>query len=349
MSENSEENEGKKVLKDFMALLLVLGIFYTLAIVLWLILDIFFYLVNFIIIGTAIGFGAGLRPLFSKKNRDKARKLSLALVGGYLFFGLGFGLIYIFFGYIEPENMQIEGFWFWLLAGSFGAAVLHYLIAKILGPFAFNRGWCGWACWTAAVLDRLPWKKSPGRIKKLGLLRYIHFVLVASIIFFLVLFLGYSRDIIHGIINLWEDLPQRKIKFTQYNNIWEIPEFWWFLAGNIFYYFIGVFLAVVLKDNRAFCKYICPIACFLKVGGKFSLLKIEGNPDECTACKACDRVCPMDIKISEYVEKGMRVTSSECILCLKCTDICPKDLLKISNKFDKKHIELLQYKKRKKI
>ena len=81
MSENSEEKEGKKVTKDFLAFLMILGIFYTLAIVLWLILDVFFYLVNFIIIGTAIGFGIGLRPLFSKKNKDKARKLSLALVG----------------------------------------------------------------------------------------------------------------------------------------------------------------------------------------------------------------------------------------------------------------------------
>ncbi|TXT65396.1 MAG: putative electron transport protein YccM [Promethearchaeota archaeon] len=81
----------------------------------------------------------------------------------------------MFFGYLSTENMQIEGFWFWLLAGLFAAGVMHYVIAKIIGPFLFNRGWCGWACWSAAVFDLLPWKKSPGRRKKLGIIRYIHF------------------------------------------------------------------------------------------------------------------------------------------------------------------------------
>ena len=51
-----------------------------------------------------------------------------------MFFGLGFGIIYLIWGKIEPENMQLEGFWFWLLAGQFAAGVIHYSIAKIFGP-----------------------------------------------------------------------------------------------------------------------------------------------------------------------------------------------------------------------
>lgn len=166
MSEKSKEEEKKKItLKDFKSFIQIVGIFYILAIVLWLVLDIFFYLMNFIIIGTAIGLGIGTVPLFSRKNKYKARKISQTLMGGYMFLGLGCGLIYYFSGYLQPENMQFEGFWFWLFAGVIAAASLHYLIAKIFGPFYFNRGWCGWACWTAAVLDYLPWKESPGRIK----------------------------------------------------------------------------------------------------------------------------------------------------------------------------------------
>ncbi|MFX1257884.1 MAG: 4Fe-4S binding protein [Promethearchaeota archaeon] len=341
MNEKTEKKEEKK---DFKALFMILGIFYTLAIVLWLVLGILFYLINFIIIGTAVGLGVGLYPILSKKNKHKARKLSQALMGGYMFIGLGFGLIYILFGYFQPENMQIEGFWFWFLAGSFGAAILHYFIAKIFGPLAFNRGWCGWACWTAAVLDYLPWKKSPGRIKKLGILRYIHFAIVAFLIFYLVLVINYTLQTILGVVDLSGDIPQRKRELKQYDNIWQIPEFWWFLIGNAFYYLIGIFLAATLKDNRAFCKYVCPIACFLKIGSQFSLLKITGNSDECTSCKACDRACPMDISVSEYIKNNMRVTSSECILCFECVNACPNDLLKTSNKFDKKYKKFIQYK-----
>ena len=37
-----------------------------------------------------------------------------------------------------------------------------------------------------------------------------------------------------------------------------------FLAGNAVYYISGIVLAFVLKDNRAFCKYLCPVTVFLK-------------------------------------------------------------------------------------
>ena len=49
--------------------------------------------------------------------------------------------------------MQIEGFLYYLFTGVFEAATIHYAIAKIFGPLLFGRGWCGYACWTAMVLD----------------------------------------------------------------------------------------------------------------------------------------------------------------------------------------------------
>jgi len=327
MNEKLEKEKKKLSLRDFLPFIVMIVNFYTIAIVLSLVTGGIFYFVNFTIIGSSVALGMGLWPVFSKKNRHKARKLSQALVGGYMFFGLGCGLIYIFFGILEPENMQFEGFWFFLFAGIWGAAVLHYLIAKILGPFLFNRGWCGWACWTAAVLDYLPWKKSPGRIKKLGAVRYIYFILSSLMVIILVFIIGYTHDTIFGIVN-----------------IFEIPEFWWFIIGNILYFLSGIVLAAVLKDNRAFCKYLCPITVFLKIGGKFSILKIKGDPDTCTECGACTRVCPMDIDVSQYVKNGMRVTSSECILCMDCINICPIKNLKISTKVDKKYAKFMQYK-----
>jgi len=66
-------------------------------------------------------------------------------------------------GILMGENMQIEGFWYYLFLGTFQSAVIHYFVAKIFGPLFFGRGWCGYACWTSMVLDMLPYRISEGR------------------------------------------------------------------------------------------------------------------------------------------------------------------------------------------
>ena len=79
-------------------------------------------------------------------------------------------------GLIRNENMQIEGFWYYLFTGVFEAATIHYAVAKIFGPLLFGRGWCGYACWTAMVLDFLPYKVPKQPRRKIGWIRYITFV-----------------------------------------------------------------------------------------------------------------------------------------------------------------------------
>lgn len=46
--------------------------------------------------------------------------------------------------------------------------------------------------------------------------------------------------------------------------------FWLFLAGNTLYYLVGIVFAFLFQDNRAFCKYLCPITVFLKPMSYFS-------------------------------------------------------------------------------
>lgn len=72
----------------------------------------------------------------------------------------------VYLGLICQENMQIEGFWYYLFTGVFEAATIHYVVAKIFGPLLFGRGWCGYACWTAMVLDFLPYKTPKAPRKK---------------------------------------------------------------------------------------------------------------------------------------------------------------------------------------
>ena len=110
------------------------GVFWIIAVVLWQTTGRIFYLFNFGYIGAAIGLGIGTYAALSKRQKHWGRKLAQLLVGLYML---------VFLGLLQRENMQIEGFWFYLLSGFFAGSVIHYLVAKVAGPLVFNRGWCG--------------------------------------------------------------------------------------------------------------------------------------------------------------------------------------------------------------
>ena len=261
-------------------------VFEIVAVTLWLTKDNLFYLLNFSYIGTSITVGL----LLFQFNYKHARRIVQLLVGLYM-------LIYL--GLICQENMQIEGFWYYLFLGVFEAATIHYAVAKIFGPLLFGRGWCGYACWTAMVLDFLPYKqpKKP-RKEKLGVLRYVMFVLPLAVVLSLFLM---------KIANL------------------ERIMFWIFLGGNTFYYIVGIVLAFVFKDNRAFCKYLCPVTVFLKPMSYFSLLRVHCDENKCIHCGKCLKVCPMNVEVNK--ESRKRKNGTECILCYECTKVCPTKAL----------------------
>nr|WP_312649859.1 4Fe-4S dicluster domain-containing protein [Aminipila sp.] len=259
----------------------ILVVFETIAITLWLTLDNIFFLFNFTYIGSCVSMGF----LLYLRKVKYARMMVQFTVGLYLLFYLGI---------ISHENMMIEGFWYYLFLGVFEAAVIHYAVAKIFGPLLFGRGWCGYACWTAMVLDLLPYKRPQQPRRKIGFIRYIAFIV--SLIFVLVLFLLKVPNI-EGLM------------------------FWSFIVGNVFYYAIGIFLAFTLKDNRAFCKYICPITIFLKPASYYSVLRVKVEADKCISCGKCKKVCPMNVDMTNNSRK--RKNATECILCFNCVEECP--------------------------
>ncbi len=275
----------KEFLRKYGLSIGILSIFEAVAVTLWLTKDNLFYLFNFTYIGGSIALGM---VLFAR-NFKHARRVVQLLVGLYM-------LVYL--GLICNENMQLEGFWYYLFTGVFEAATIHYAVAKIFGPLLFGRGWCGYACWTAMVLDFLPYKVPRQPRKKLGWIRYI--VFAVSLVFVASLFLANVGGL-------------EKIMF------------WAFLVGNVLYYGVGIALAFAFKDNRAFCKYICPITVFLKPMSYFSLTRITCDKSKCVSCGKCKKVCPMDVDMTD--NSRSRSNGTECILCMECVKACPKDAL----------------------
>ncbi len=280
----------RKFIKENKIPIIMWLIFETVAITLFLTTKNIFYLFNFTYIGTCIA--VGLLLLSHKKKY--ARNFVQIGVGMYML---------VYRGIICRENMQREGFWYYLFLGVFEAATIHYFVAKIAGPLFFGRGWCGYACWTGMVLDLLPYKTPKGERKKLGWIRYIVFLLSLSFVSALFIF-----------------------KVDNLENIM----FWSFIIGNIIYYALGILLAFIFKDNRAFCKYICPITVFLKPASYFSYIRVTCDHSKCINCKKCVRNCPMNVDMLEDSRK--RINGTECILCGKCMNECPKNALSLDKK-----------------
>ena len=272
-------------LKKYALVLLIGGVFEAVAVSLWLTKNDLFYLFNFSYIGISLSLGIFLLG----RKYPYARRVVQLLVGLYM-------LLYL--GLINRENMQIEGFWYYLFTGVFEAATIHYAVAKIFGPLIFGRGFCGYACWTAMVLDFLPYKTRALPRKNIGWIRYLTFAL--SFLFVSALFL------------------------LKVGNLERIM-FWAFLLGNLAYYLVGIALAFLFKDNRAFCKYICPVTVFLKPMSYFSLVRIRCDENKCISCGKCKKVCPMDVEMTDNSRK--RKNGTDCILCMECVKVCPKGAL----------------------
>lgn len=273
-------------MQEIFTITIIFLLFEIIAFTLYLTTNNLFYLINFTYIGSCLALGT---VLFTAGKKYARHFVQLA-VGSYM-------LIYL--GLISQENMQIEGFWYYLFLGTFEAATIHYAVAKIFGPLLFGRGWCGYACWTAMVLDFLPFKTPlKPRIKKLGLLRYLTFTF--SLLLVIALFLFKVAHLEKIMLYL-------------------------FIIGNILYYLSGIILAYIFKDNRAFCKYLCPVTIFLKPMSYFSLLRVHFDKTKCIGCKKCLKVCPMNVEVNNDSRK--RKNATECILCYECVKACPTKAL----------------------
>ena len=149
------------------------------------------------------------------------------------------------------------------------------------------------------ILDFLPYEQPISHERrKIGWIRYIMFAI--SLIFVAALFLAKVGNI-------------ERIMFVA------------FIVGNIFYYLSGILLAIIFKDNRAFCKYLCPITVFLRPMSYFALFRVKCDKGKCVSCGKCKKVCPMDVDVTDNSRK--RKNGTECILCFECKRNCPKGAL----------------------
>jgi len=193
------------------------------------------------------------------------------------------------------------------------------LIATLLVAILFRRVFCGLICPFGTLqelfgrIGKKIFRKKilmPEQIDRF--LRYWKYLSLGLIVFFS----AYTGTLVQRPYDPW----------VAYHHLSSSDLFSEFSIG----FFILLFSLVgSLLYDRFFCKYLCPMGAFLALINKLSFFRIERNESTCIKCRACDRICPVNIEVS----KEKIVHSPECINCNECATICPvPDTLLITNR-----------------
>jgi polyferredoxin len=257
------------------------------------------FLVVFPWVGFSISVGVFLRQTLKGNKRLLGRKIAILMI---------LPCLLLFVPIVNNENFQLEGVVLIVLVGFFSKGFIHYSVAKLFGPLIWSRGFCGYACWTAAVLDWLPIHKTNNTIpRSYRKLRYVALGISILLPVFLIFVFSY---------NPW-------------NNYINKQEMLWMFVSNGIYYAIGIPLAFLLHDKRAFCKYVCPVSLVMTPTSRLGLLKVKPVLENtCIGCKSCNNHCPMGVDVMGYMQRNEKITDTECILCNDCKIVCPTKKIK---------------------
>lgn len=268
------------------------------------------FLIVFPWIGFSISLGCYIASKRKGKQKDLGRRVAILMISP---------LFLIFLGVLQRENLQLEETVFYVylfvLTGLFIRVLVHYAVAKIFGPLIWGRGFCGWACWTAAILEWLPIRENRVIPKKYAVFRVVTFVVSISIPLIFIL-LGYDWVAEH---------IDEQGRFVQTGKAGALI---WFLVGNGVYYIVAIILAYIFRKKRAFCKIVCPVSLVMKPQTTVALIQLKPSGNECMLCGACNANCPMDVDVMGYISKGVKIKSSECILCNMCVNVCTRQAIR---------------------
>lgn len=186
------------------------------------------------------------------------------------------------------------------------------LVALIVTTLFSGAIFCGWICPLGGLSDWLYKIRRSILTKKIdvppniaNILSYARYLMLFGIVYF---------SWILG--RLWFE------KYDPFKAIFHMK-----VQGITSIVVIGTFVIASLMIERAWCRFLCPLGLFVGTLAKLSLLRIERNTNICVNCKACDRVCPTAVKVSE----SSRISNTYCIHCFECLKSCHTNALEFKS------------------
>lgn len=195
------------------------------------------------------------------------------------------------------------------------------LIAVLISALIFRRTFCGNICSLGTlqeIFSRIGKKFFKKRLNIPAVidkpLRFLKYIVLIGIILAQLIILYHSVK--SGNTKELDIVIRPYDPWAAYQHLFSSDLLKEFLIGLII---LIITLIVSLIYDRIFCKYLCPMGGFLGIINRIGLFKVTRNKETCIDCMACDRACPVNIKV-QSLEK---VNSSECINCSECVNSCP--------------------------
>jgi len=103
-----------------------------------------------------------------------------------------------------------------------------------------------------------------------------------------------------------------------------------FGAGASWLVILAIFLFDIAVTKYGWCGHFCPLGAFYSLIGRFSVIRINHNKDNCTNCMECFKVCHEEQVLGIIGKQNGFINSGECTNCARCIEVCEDDALTFS-------------------